>query len=162
MRGSRFIHLNTTDSNSFFLWLGDISLYICITSSLSIHLLMEICFLLFIWFSAVFVFQFSSVAQFSSVQLLSRVRLFVTPWITARQASLPSPTPGVHSNSCPLSRWCHPAISSSVVPFSSWRKSFPASCKLTLFQWVSSSHQVVKVLELQNQSFQWIFRTDLL
>ena len=39
----------------------------------------------------------------------------------------PSPTPGVHSDSCPLSRWCHPAISSSVVPFSSCPQSHPAS-----------------------------------
>ena len=39
----------------------------------------------------------------------------------------PSPTPGVYSNSCPLSRWCHPAISSSVVPFSSCPESLPAS-----------------------------------
>ena len=39
----------------------------------------------------------------------------------------PSPTPGVHSNSNPLSRWCHPAISSSVVPFSSCPQSLPAS-----------------------------------
>ena len=39
----------------------------------------------------------------------------------------PSPTPGVHSNSCPLSQWCHPAISSSVVPFSSCPQSLPAS-----------------------------------
>ena len=39
----------------------------------------------------------------------------------------PSPTPGVHSDSCPLSRWCHPAISSSVVPFSSCPQSLPAS-----------------------------------
>ena len=38
----------------------------------------------------------------------------------------PSPTPGVHPNPCPLSRWCHPIISSSVVPFSSCPKSFPA------------------------------------
>ena len=37
----------------------------------------------------------------------------------------PSPTPGVYSNSCPLSRWCHPAISSSVFPFSSCPQSFP-------------------------------------
>ena len=45
--------------------------------------------------------------QLSSVQSLSRVQLFVTPWITARQASLcPSPTPRVHPNSCPLSWWC--------------------------------------------------------
>ena len=39
----------------------------------------------------------------------------------------PSPTPGVHSDSCPSSRWCHPAISSSVVPFSSCPQSLPAS-----------------------------------
>ena len=39
----------------------------------------------------------------------------------------PSPTPGVHSNSHPLSRWCHPAISSSVIPFSSCPQSLPAS-----------------------------------
>ena len=39
----------------------------------------------------------------------------------------PSPTPKVHSNSCPLSRWCHPAISSSVIPFSSCPQSLPAS-----------------------------------
>ena len=39
----------------------------------------------------------------------------------------PSPTPGVHSDSCPSSRWCHPGISSSVVPFSSCSQSLPAS-----------------------------------
>ena len=39
----------------------------------------------------------------------------------------PSPTPGVHSDSCPSSQWCHPAISSSVVPFSSCPQSLPAS-----------------------------------
>ena len=41
--------------------------------------------------------------------------------------SCPSPTPGVHPNPCPLSQWCHPTISSSVVPFSSCPQSFPAS-----------------------------------
>ena len=45
----------------------------------------------------------------------------------------PSPTPGVYPNSCPLSRWCHPTISSSVVPLSSHLQSFPASGS---FQWV--------------------------
>ena len=39
----------------------------------------------------------------------------------------PSTSPGVYSNSCPSSRWCHPTISSSAVPFSSWLQSFPAS-----------------------------------
>ena len=59
----------------------------------------------------------------------------------------PSPTPGVHPNSCPLSRWCHPTISSSVVPFSSCLQSFPEG----LLQGVCSSHQVAKVLEFQLQ-----------
>ena len=58
----------------------------------------------------------------------------------------PSPTPGVHSNSCPLSRWCHPAISSSVVSFSSSPNPFQHP---SLFQWVNSSHEVAKVLEFQ-------------
>ena len=71
----------------------------------------------------------------------------------------PSPTPIAYSNSCPLSQWCHPTISYSVVPFSSCLQSFPHQ---GLFQWVSSSHQVPKVLEfqLQCQSFQWLFKTD--
>ena len=54
----------------------------------------------------------------------------------------PSPTHGVYSNSCPLSRWCHPAISSSVVPFSSWPQSLPASGSFPmnqLFAWGSQS-----------------------
>ena len=61
---------------------------------------------------------------FSSVQSLSRVQLFATPWTAACQAS---PTPGAYSNSCPLSWWCHPTVSSSVIPFSSLPQSFPAS-----------------------------------
>ena len=47
----------------------------------------------------------------------------------------PSPTPGVYSNSCPLSRWCHPTISSSVVPFSSCLQSSPASKSLQNSWW---------------------------
>ena len=90
--------------------------------------------------------------QFSSVQLLSLVWLFANPWIAARQASWPSPTPRVYSNSCPLCRWCHPAISSSVVPFSSCPQPLPASGSFPmsqLFAWggqsigVSSSASVL-------------------
>ena len=54
----------------------------------------------------------------------------------------PSPTPRVYSNSCPSSRWCHPAISSSVVPFSSCPQSFPASGSFAmcqLFTWGGQS-----------------------
>ena len=43
----------------------------------------------------------------------------------------PSPTLGVYSNSCPLSRWCHPPISSSIIPFSSCLQSFPASVQFS-------------------------------
>ena len=53
----------------------------------------------------------------------------------------PSPTPGVHSNSCPSSRWCHPAISSSVVPFSSCLQSFPASGSFQMSQFFTSGGQ---------------------
>ena len=68
----------------------------------------------------------------------------------------PSPTLSVYSNSCPLSRWYHPAISSSV--FHS-PPTFNLSQHQGLFKWVSFSHQVAKVLEfqLQHQSFQWWF-----
>ena len=65
--------------------------------------------------------------QFSSVQSLSRVRLFGTTWIQHAKPPCPSPSPGVHSNSRPSSQWCHPATSSSVVPFSSCPQSLPAS-----------------------------------
>ena len=54
----------------------------------------------------------------------------------------PSPTPRVHSNSCPSSQWCHPAISSSVIPFSSCPQSFPASGSFPvsqLFAWGGQS-----------------------
>ena len=80
--------------------------------------------------------------QFSSVQSLSHVQCFSTTWTTACQASLSI----TKSNSCPWNQWCHPTISSSVIPFSSCLQSFPAS---GIFQRVSSSHQVVKVLEFQ-------------
>ena len=71
----------------------------------------------------------------------------------------PSPTPGVYSNSRPLSWWCHPTISSSPSA-----PAFNLSQHQGLFKWVSFLHQVAKVLEfqLQHQSFQWIFRTDFL
>ena len=52
-----------------------------------------------------------------------------------------SPTPGVHSNSCPLSRWCHPTISSSVVPFSSCLQSLPASASFQMSQFFTSGGQ---------------------
>ena len=57
----------------------------------------------------------------------------------------PSPTPGVHSNSCPLSRWCHPTISSSVVPFSFHLQSSPASGIFQMSQLFASGGQSIGV-----------------
>ena len=70
----------------------------------------------------------------------------------------PSPTAKACSDSCPPSPWCHPTISSSVIPVSCLQ-SVPISGS---FLKTSCSHQLAKVLELQlqQQSFQWIFRTD--
>ena len=81
--------------------------------------------------------------QFNLVQSLSRVRLFTTPWTAAHQAS--SPTPRVYSNSCLLSRWGHPTISSSVVPFSSCPQSFPASGSFPRSQLFASGGQSIGV-----------------
>jgi len=55
----------------------------------------------------------------------------------------PSPTPGVYPNSCPLSQWCHPTISSSVVPFSSCPQSFPASGSFQMSQLLASGGQSI-------------------
>ena len=96
-----------------------------------------------------------------SVQLLSYVQLFLTPWTAAYQAFLSITTPGACLNSCPK-------VGDAIQPFhplsSSSAPAFSLSQHQGLFQWVSSSHQVPKVLEfqLQQQSFQWIFRTDFL
>ena len=53
----------------------------------------------------------------------------------------PSPTPGAHPNSCPLSQWCHPVISSSVIPFSSCLQSFPALGSFQMRQLFASGGQ---------------------
>ena len=96
--------------------------------------------------------------QFSS--LLSPVWLFATPWTAACQASLSSPAPEFTQT---YVHWFGDAIQPSH-PLS---YPFPPALNLShqsLFQWVSSSYQVAKVLEfqLQHQSFQWTFRTDFL
>ena len=89
-----------------------------------------------------YLFWIFSLVQFSCSVI---IRLFATSWITARQASHPSPTPRVHLNSCPSSRWCHPTISSSVVPFSSYLQSFPASGSFQMSQFFASGGQSIGV-----------------
>ena len=84
----------------------------------------------------------SSAVQFSSVQF-SRSVVSDSLWPHESQHTrppCPSPTPGVYSNSCPLSRWCHPTI--SVVPFSSCPQSLPVSGSFPmnqLFEWGGQS-----------------------
>ena len=75
------------------------------------------------------------------VQSFSRDWLFATPWTAARQASLPSPSPRACSNSCTLSGWYHPNITSSVVLFSSRPQSFQASGSFPVSQLFASVGQ---------------------
>ena len=95
------------------------------------------------------------------VQSPSRAQLLVTTWTVACDLPCPSLSPVVCSNSCPSRRWCYLTISASAAPSPF---ALHVSQHQSLFQWVGSSHQVAKVLELQlqHQSFQWIFRTDFL
>ena len=86
--------------------------------------------------------------QFSSFQLLSHVQLFAIPWIAACQASLSITNPGIYSNSRPLSRWCHPTISSSVIPFSSRFQSFPPSGSFQMSQIFAAGGQSIGVSAL--------------
>ena len=81
----------------------------------------------------------------SSVQSLSRVNSLWPNELQHARPPCPSPTPGVHSDSCPSSRWCHPAISSSAVPFSSCPQSFPASGSFQMSQLFTSGGQNIGV-----------------
>ena len=103
-------------------------------------------FCLFVCFSSV---QFSRSVMFDSLRPheLQHARL-----------PCPSPIPRACSNSCPLSRWCHPTISSSAAPFSFCPQPLPASGSFPI-SW--PSHQVAKVFEL-SLSNQWIFRVNFL
>ena len=92
------------------------------------------------------------------VELSSYFWLFVTPWTAAHQSSMYLT---ISQSSPKLSQvhwWCHPAILSSDALFSFCPQS---SQYKGLFQWVICSNQMTKILELQHQSFQWVFRADL-
>ena len=69
----------------------------------------------------------ASSVQFSWVQSLSYVLLFVIHGLQHARLPCSSPTPGPYSNSCPLSGWCHPTISSYIVPFSTHLQSFESA-----------------------------------
>ena len=105
---------------------------------------------------------FNYYIKFSSVQSFSHVQLFVTVWTAARQASL-------SINQLPELTKIHVhRVGDAIQPSHPLLSPCPPAFNLFqhqgLFQWVSSSHQIAKILEfqLQHQSFQWIYRTDFL
>ena len=99
--------------------------------------------------------------QFSSVQINRSVMSNCLQTHESQHARppCPSPTPGVHSNSCPSSQWCHPAISFSIIPFSSCPQSLPASASFPmsqLFAWGGQSIGVsalASVLPMKTQDW---------
>ena len=88
-----------------------------------------------------------SSVQFSSFQF-SRSVVSDSLWpheLQHTRPPCPSPTPGVHPNPCPLTQWCHPTISSSVIPFSSCPQSFPTSGSFQMNQLFTSGGQNICV-----------------
>ena len=106
------------------------------TLTIEQFILVDFCFLLLEGFSSV---QFSRSVVSDSLQPRESQQT---------RPPCPSPTPGVHSNSCPSSHWCHPAISSSVVPFSSCPQSLPASESFPMSQLFAWSGQTIGVSDL--------------
>ena len=105
-----------------------------------------------------------NIVQFSSVQFSRSV---VSDYLQSHglqyaRPPCPSQTPGVYSNSWPLSQWCHPSISSSVVPFSSCFQSFPASGSFQMSQFFASDGQSIGVSASSEYSGLIPFRMDWL
>ena len=128
-----------------------------ITPNIKLGLFLFVCLFVFLWspidlqccisfrsriyskvIQIIYIFQFSSVAQLCPTLFNS---------IDLQHARLPclSPTPEACSNLCPSGRWCHPTISSSVVPFSSCPQYFPASGSFSVSQFFASGGQSIGV-----------------
>ena len=104
--------------------------------------------------------------QFSSIQFSHSVMSISLRPHESQHARppCPSPTPGVHSDSCPSSRWCHPAISSSVIPFFSFPQSLPASESFPmsqLFAWGGQSIGVSALASVLPKNTQVYSRNQL-
>ena len=94
------------------------------------------------------VFSLEGVSEYFTTGQFSRSVMSYSLWPHGLQHTrlpCPSTTPGARSNPCPLSWWCHPAISSSVVPFSSCPQSFPASGSFQMSQLFTSGGQSIGV-----------------
>ena len=91
-----------------------------------------------------------SLKQFSTIHFICSVMSSSLQTHRMQHARLPcpSPTPGACSNSCPSSQWCHPTISSSVIPFSFCLQSFPASESFPVSQFFASGGQSIEVSAL--------------
>ena len=104
--------------------------------------------------------------QFSSVQFSSVIQWCPTlrpHELQHARPPCPSPTPGVHSDSCPSSPWCHPAISSSVIPFSSCPQSLPASESFPMSQLFTGRGQsagVSKTIQYSSYSLLFYSKTE--
>ena len=83
-----------------------------------------------------------AVVQFSHSVVSDSLRPHELQYV---RPTCPSPIPGVHPNPCPLSQWCHPTISSSVVPFSSYPQSFPALGSFPMSQLFESGGQSIGI-----------------
>ena len=138
--------LQNKNTTQFFKWARDLNMHLLKEVTWMENKLMRRC-------STSFVIQFSHSVVFDS--LLPHELQHARP-------PCPSPTVGVYPNTCPLSRWCHPTISSSVTPFSSCPQSFPfPSGSFLMSQLFVSGGQSIGV-SASTSVFQWTPRTDLL
>ena len=107
-------------------------------------------------------------ARFVIVRSLKSCLTLWPRWLQLTRLPCPSLFPGVCSYSCPLSWWCHPTLSSSIIPFSSYLKSFPASESFPVSQFFSSGGQSIEasasasVLQMNVQDWLPLGLTDLL
>ena len=104
-------------------------------------------FLLFVIFDKYVMNIYMSTMNISSVQFSRSIvsNSLLSHGLQHARPSRPSPAPGVYSNSCPLSRWFHSTISSSVIPFSSCHQSFPASRSFQMSQFFVRGSQSIEV-----------------
>ena len=143
-----------------FLWLSSIPLcvYVCVYMYVYIPIYTHMCIYTHMIYTHTYLYistyLYHFICQwtfgfFPGLQFSSVSQSCLTLWdpmdcSNARPPS-PSPTPKVYSNSCPSSQWCHPTISSSVVPFSSCLQSFPASWHFPMSQFFTSGGQNIGV-----------------
>ena len=168
---SKFIHVALNGKMSFFFMIDCTPcMRVCVCVCVRVYVFVCVCvFHIFFLHSSIDghlgSFHIFSSVQFSHSVMSNSLRPH-KPQHT--RPPCPSPTPGVHPNPCPLSQWCHPAISSSVIPFSSCLQSFPASGSFQMSQLFTSGDQNVgvsastSVLPMNIQDWFLLGLTDLM